>query len=101
MEQTVTRRPAGRRNWSDLGLALAVVLSVPLAMIVEYLSLLMAENSASWAELGVLGLFAVPLVTSWAAIAISLASRALWLRVAVAVIVLLVPPILLLGAFHG
>jgi hypothetical protein len=97
MEQAVASRTAGKRYWSDLGLALAVILSVPLAMIVEYLSLVMAENSASWSELGVLGLFAIPLVTAWLAIGISVASRALWLRATVAAILLLVPPVLLLG----
>jgi hypothetical protein len=101
MEQAAAPGAAARRNWSDLGLALAVILCLPLAMIVEYLGLVMAENSATLGEMSALSLFAVPLVTTWGAIAISLASRAPWLRIAVAAILLLVPPILLFGAFNG
>jgi hypothetical protein len=101
MEQAVAPRATAKRYWSDLGLALAVVLSVPLAMIVEYLSLVMAENSASWSELGVLGLFALPLVTAWVGIALSLASHALWLRLSVAVLLLFVPPAFLFIAWYA
>jgi hypothetical protein len=90
-------RSAGRRTLSDVGLALTILLAVPLAMIVEDLSLIMARNAAGWGEFGVLALFALPLVTSWAAIAISLASRPLRLRLAAAAILLVVPPVLLLG----
>jgi uncharacterized membrane protein YuzA (DUF378 family) len=48
----------------------------------------------------VLGLFALPLVTAWMGIAISLASRALWLRVSVAALLLLAPPAFLLAVWN-
>ncbi|MBO0749391.1 MAG: hypothetical protein J2O44_03035 [Porphyrobacter sp.] len=99
-EQALSARPAGKRSWSDIGLAVMIVLTVPLAMIVEALSVIMAENAAGWREYAVLALFAAPLVTAWAAIGISLASRPVWLRTAVAALVLLVPPVLLFGAFN-
>ena len=95
-ERAIDTPPVGRRNWSDIGLAVTIVLAVPLAMIVEELSLIMARNSATWGELGVLALFAAPLITTWAAIAISLASRPLKFRLAVAALLLLVPPALIL-----
>jgi hypothetical protein len=101
MEQTIAPDPARRRNLAGIGIAVSVVLAVPLAMIVEGLAFMMVENSATWRELAVLGLFAVPLVTGWAAIAICVAGRSFRLRLGVAVLLLLVPPALLLGLWNG
>jgi hypothetical protein len=103
VEQHASAMPqaANRRLWSDAGLALSIVLAVPLAMIVESLGIVMVENSARWGELAVLALFAIPLLTVWAAIALSLSSRAPWLRLSVAALLLLAPPALLFGAFNG
>ena len=101
MEQTAVSQAARRKSLASVGLALCIALAAVFGVIVEGLAALMVENSASWRELAVLGLFAVPLVTGWVAIAISLASRTLWLRIAVAVILLLVPPVLLLGLWNA
>jgi hypothetical protein len=101
MEQAVASELPRRRSWSDAGLALSIVLAVPLAMIVEGLGVIMVENAAGWREFGVLGLFSIPLLTAWAAIALSLSARPLRLRLSVAALLLLAPPALLLGAFNG
>ena len=100
-EQAAISQAARRQSLASVGLALCIALAAVFGVIVEGLAALMVENSATWRELAVLGLFAVPLITGWVAIAISLASRALWLRIAVAVILLLVPPVLLLGLWNA
>jgi len=101
MEQAISSPPAGRRLSSDIGLGVSIVLAVPLAMIVEGLGLVMVENAATWRELAVLGLFALPLLTAVAAIALSLTGRPLWLRWTVAALLVLVPPVILLGVWHA
>jgi hypothetical protein len=101
MEQAIAPASPHRRNLAGLGIALSVVLAVPLAMIVEGLAFMMVENSATWRELAALGLFAVPLVTGWVAIAISLAGRPFRLRLGVAALLLVVPPALLLGVWNA
>jgi hypothetical protein len=95
--QGIAPASASRRSWADAGLAVTIVLAVPLAVIVEGLGVMMVENSATVSELAVLGLFALPLLTGWAAIALSLARRPLSLRLAVAALLLLAPPLILLG----
>ena len=101
MEQAVAPPLPRRYNWSDIGLVVSIVLAIPLAMIVETIGFIMVENSASWRQLTVLGLFAVPLLTGWAAIAIGLASRPLRLRLSVAAVLLVGPPVLLLGMWNA
>jgi hypothetical protein len=101
MEQAIAPHPPGRRNLAGFGIALSVALAIPLAMIVEGLAFMMVENSATWRELAVLSLFAVPLVTGWVAIAISLAGRPSRLRLSVAVLLLLVPPVLLFAIWNA
>jgi hypothetical protein len=101
MERAVVTPLARKRNWSDWGLAVSVALAIPLAMIVEAIGYIMVENSATWSQMAVLGLFAVPLVTGWAAIAIGLSSRPLWVRLSVAALLLLLPPALLFGVWNG
>jgi hypothetical protein len=90
-----------RRNWSDVGVGVSVVLAVPLAMIVEWLAAVMIENSAKGADFAVLSLFAVPLVTAWAAIALSLSAKPVGIRLAVAALLLLAPPLLLLATSNA
>jgi hypothetical protein len=93
--------PAGKWRWRDAGLWVAIVLAVPLAMVVEGLGVLMVENSATWGELAVLSLFAVPLLTGWGAIALSLSGRPPRLRWAVAALLLLGPPLILAGLWNA
>jgi hypothetical protein len=61
----------------------------------------MFENDADQYALAVLGLFATPLLTTWVAIAIWLASRSLWLRWTVAALLLLAPPLILFGMLNA
>jgi hypothetical protein len=89
--------PRRRSGLSDVGLALSIVLAAIFAVIVEGLFALMLAHSATWRELAVLSLFAVPLLTGWAAIAMSLWSRPLPVRLSVAALLLLLPPAILLG----
>jgi len=49
----------------------------------------------------VLGLFATPLLTSWVAIAIWLASRSLRLKLSVGALLLLAPPLILFGVLNA
>jgi hypothetical protein len=100
-EQIALSRPAGRGRLANAGLALSIVLAVVFAVIVEDLLALMLANSATWGELAVLLLFAVPLLTGWAAIAISLSGRPMGLRLGVAALLLLVPPLVLVGVWHA
>jgi hypothetical protein len=99
MEQAIA--PAPRSLSSDIGLAISIVLAVPLAMIVEGLAVVMVANAATGSELAVLGLFAVPLLTVWAAIALSLWTRPVRLRWSAAALLLLLPPLLLAGFWNG
>ena len=93
--------PERRSGLSDIGLGLSIVLAAVFAVIVEDLLAIMLAESATWRELAVLSLFVVPLVTGWVAIAISLAGRPVWLRLGVAAVLLLVPPLVLLGVWNG
>lgn len=92
--------PERRSGLSDIGLALSIVLATVFAVIVEDLLAIMLAHSATWRELAVLSLFAVPLLTGWVAIAICLAGRALWVRWSVAVLLVFVPPALLLAIWN-
>jgi hypothetical protein len=92
--------PRRRSGLSDVGLALSIVLAAIFAVIVEGLFALMLAHSATWRELAVLSLFAVPLLTGWVAIAIGLWSRPPWVRWSAAVLLLLVPPLVLLGVWN-
>ena len=97
MPEAVASKSPRRLSWADTGLALCIALAVVFAVIVEDLVAMMLANSATWRELAVLGLFAVPLVTGWVAIALSLSARPAWLRLSVAALLLLVPPLILAG----
>lgn len=101
MKPAVVQQPGRRLNWSDAGIAVSVVLAVPLAMLVEGLAYAMVANAATWRELAVLGLFALPLLTAWSAIALSLSDRPVGLRLAVAALLLLAPPLILMGVWHA
>lgn len=101
MEHAVSSIPARRRLSSEIGLAVSIFLAVPLAIIVEGLALAMIQNAATWRELAVLGLFALPLLTAVAAIALSLTGRPRWLQWAVAALLLLVPPVVLLSVWRA
>ena len=93
--------PAARRSLRDAGIAVSILLALPLTLIVEWLGYTMIENAASWGELTVLALFALPLVTALLAIALTLSARPLWLRLSTAALLVLAPPAILFGAFHG
>ena len=92
--------PERRSGLSDIGLALSIALAAVFAVIVEDLFAIMLAHSATWGELAVLSLFAVPLLTGWVAIAIGLWSRPPWVRWSAAVLLLLVPPLVLLGVWN-
>jgi zinc transporter ZupT len=96
-----TIAPARQSLSSDIGLAISIALAVPLAMTVEGLAVVMVDNAATRSELAVLGLFAVPLLTVWAAIALSLWTRPVRLRWSAAALLLLLPPLLLAGFWNG
>jgi hypothetical protein len=100
-QQAALPQAVRRSTLANAGLALCIALAVVFGMIVEGVGALMVESNATWRELAVLGLFAVPLVTGWVAIAITLADRPLGLRLSVAGLLLLVPPAVLFGAFNG
>lgn len=97
MEQAAITRPRRRRNLAEYGMALSIALTVVYGVIIAGLSLFMLRNNADGKALAALGIFAIPLFTSWVAIAIWLASRPLWLRWTVAALLLLAPPLILLG----
>ena len=101
IEQAVEAKPVWRPGLRDSGLALCIVLAVIFAVIVEYLAAVMVAHSAGWGEFAVLSVFAVPLVTGWVAIAISMAGRPLCVRWSVAVLLLLVPPLILFAIWNG
>jgi hypothetical protein len=101
IEQAVEAEPVRRLNLRDAGLGVCIVLAVIFAVIVEYLVAVMFAHSAGWGEFAVLGVFAVPLVTGWVAIAISMAGRPLWVCSSVAALLLLVPPLILLGIWNA
>jgi hypothetical protein len=101
MKRAIEADPVRRSNLGDTGLGLSIVLATIFAVIVEYLLAVMLTHSAGWSEIGVLSVFAVPLVTGWVAIAISLAERPLWVRGAVAALLILVPPALLLLIWYA
>ena len=93
--------PKPRSGLSDVGLGLSIVLAAVFAVIVEDLLAIMLSHSATWSELAVLSLFAVPLVTGWVAIAICLAGRPVWLRLGVAALLLLLPPLVLFVTWNA
>jgi len=100
-EQAAKLEPLRRVNLRDAGLAVCIALAMIFAVIVEDLVAVMIAHSASLSELAVLSLFAVPLVTGWVAIAISLAERPIRLRLGVAALLLLLPPLILLGVWNA
>jgi hypothetical protein len=101
IEDEAVANPDRRSSLTDLGIWLSVVLAVMYGVVVEDLGLIMARNNADQFELAVLGLFAIPLLTTWVAIAIWLAARPLWLRWSVAALLLLSPPLILAGLLNA
>jgi len=101
IERAAGVSPVRRLNLRDAGLAVCIALAVIFAVIVADIIAVMIAHSATWSELAVLSVFAVPLVTGWVAIGISLADRSLSLRVRVAALLLLVPPLILLGVWNA
>jgi hypothetical protein len=96
--------PLQRRSTAhDAGLVVGVLFAVLLTWAVEWMARAVLTGEAGGHDWFVLSLFAVPLLISLAAIAMSLASRPPWTRWTSAIVILLVPPALLLisGAFHG
>jgi hypothetical protein len=101
MMEAVIPRPARRWGLAEFGMALSIGLAVVYGVVVENLGLIMLQNDADQSALAVLGLFATPLLTTWVAIAIWLASRPLWLRWTVAGLLLLGPPLILFGVLNA
>jgi hypothetical protein len=101
MARAVEPASARRLILRDIGLALSIVLAMVFAVIVEDLVAIMLAHSAGWREFAVLSLFAVPLLTGWVAIAISLTERPLGLRLCVAALLLLAPPAFLVAIWHA
>jgi hypothetical protein len=100
-EEAAILEPARRWGLAEIGIALSIVLAVVYGVVVADLGLIMLQNDADQFAFAVLGLFATPLLTTWVAIAIWLASRPLWLRWTVAALLLLVPPLILFGALNA
>ena len=100
MEQAAAPQAGRRLKLADLGMALSVALAVVYGVIVWDLGRVMVEGVASQRAFAVLGLFATPLLTTWVAIAIWLASRPVWLKLTVAALLLLAPPMILFGAYN-
>jgi hypothetical protein len=101
MEDTAIATAPRRRTLTELGMALSIALAVVYGVVVADLALIMFENDADQYALAVLGLFAIPLLTTWVAIAIWLASRSLWLRWTVAALLLVAPPLILFGVLNA
>jgi len=100
-EQAAIPRPMRRWSLTEVGMALSIALAVAYGVLVADLGLIMLQNDADQSAFAVLGLFATPLLTTWVAIAIWLASRPLWLRWTVAALLLLAPPLILFGALNA
>ena len=100
-EPAILAAPRRAPSLGDAGIALCVVLAVPFAMFVEWFGYLLVERSVGFDEWAAFSVFAVPLVTVWWAIALTLSARQLWLRLGVAALLLLVPPIILFGVLNG
>jgi len=101
MEEAAIPRPARHSGLAEVGMVLSIALAVVYGVVVENLGLIMLQNDADQSALAVLGLFATPLLTTWVAIAIWLASRPLWLRWMVAALLLLSPPLILAGFLNA
>jgi hypothetical protein len=99
--QAAIAEPGGRRSLTQIGMALSIALTVVYGVVVADLALIMFRNDADQHALAVLGLFATPLLTSWVAIAIWLASRSLWLKLSVGALLLLAPPLILFGVVNA
>jgi hypothetical protein len=97
MDKVITAGP--RHNWTltEFGMAVSIALAIVYGVIVADFALVMIENDADQKAIAVLGVFATPLLTSWVAIAIWLARRPLWLRWSVATLLVLGPPLILMG----
>ncbi len=103
MQEAVIPEAVTVRRWSlaNIGMALSVGLAVIYGVVVEDMALIMYQNNAGDFAFAVLGLFATPLLTTWVAIAIWLASRPRWAQATVAALLLLAPPLILFGALHA
>jgi hypothetical protein len=93
--------PARRFGLRELGMAVSIALAVLYGVVVEDMGLLMIQNRAGEFAFVVLGLFATPLLTTWVAIAIWLAHRPPWLKLSVAALLLLAPPLILFGFINA
>ena len=95
--------PVGKtRARHEVGLVLVVGCAFLLALVTEWLAQFFLGELSDPFSLATLALMAAPLLLTYIAIAISLARRPLWLRVSIAIFLLLVPPALVFsGAFHG
>jgi hypothetical protein len=82
-------------------MAISIALAVIYGVLLEDIGLVMVQNRADGFAFAVLGLFAVPLFTTWVAIAIWLAKGPLSLRMVVAALLVLGPPLILFGALNA
>lgn len=82
-------------------MAVSIGLAVLYGVLLEDIGFVMVHNRGDGFAFAVLGLFAVPLFTTWVAIAIWLAKRPLSLRLAVAALLVLAPPLILFGALNA
>jgi hypothetical protein len=101
MQEATIAKPAHRPSLTEIGMALSIALTVIYGVVVGQLGLIMLQNDADQHALAVLGLFATPLLTSWVAIAIWLASRSLRLKLSVGALLLLAPPLILFGVLNA
>ena len=101
MELAASPEPPRRWKWAEVGMALSVALAVVYGVVVADMGLIMLRNNADDFAYAVLGLFATPLLTTWVAIAIWLAKRPRWLQLSTAALLLLAPPLILLGVLNA
>ena len=101
MEQAAIPQSARRWKLAELGMGLSVALAIIYGVLVCEMGLIMLQNDAGEYAFAVLGLFATPLLTTWVAIAIWLAKRPRWLQLSTAALLLLAPPLILLGVLNA
>jgi hypothetical protein len=80
---------------------LCIAFAAVLALAVEWMTMKVVAGGGGRRDWFALSLFIVPLLISLGAIALILSRRPVWVRWAAAATILVLPPVLLLGAFHG
>ena len=102
MERAALSQPQRGLRRHDVGLSLAIALAFVLAIIMEWFANFVFARSPDTFAIVTVALMALPLLLGFTAIGISLFKRPMWVRVGVAILLLLVPPALVFsGVLHG